>query len=68
MICFSMLIWWTFCGGRDRTTHFVISVIWSAVVVSRWVVATWGKKSYLKLSEISSIACMVYFKDGGMGV
>ena len=19
MICFSMLIWWTFCGGRDKS-------------------------------------------------
>ena len=40
MICFSLLIWWTFYGGRDRTLYyFVVIVIWSAVVVSGWVAA-----------------------------
>ena len=58
-----MLIWWILCGGRDRTPHFVIFIGWSDVVVSGWLVVAWGKKSYLGLAEISSIACLVYFKD-----
>ena len=65
MICFSMLIWWNFCGRRRRTPHFVIFVVWSVVVVSGRVVAPWDKNSYLGLAKISSIASLVYFKDGG---
>ena len=32
------------------------------------MVATWGEKSYLGLAEISSSACVVYFKDEGVGM
>ena len=49
---------------RDRTPHFVIFVVWSAVVVSWWVVAAWGKKSHLGLAEISSIGCLVGGRQG----
>ena len=56
---------WGEGGRRDRTPHFVIFVVWSAVVVSWWVVAAWGKKSHLGLAEISSIACLVHSGMGG---
>ena len=52
-------------GRRDRTPNFVIFVVWSAVVVSWWVVAAWDKKSHLGLAEISSIACLVHSGMGG---
>ena len=45
--------------------HYVTFIVWSAVVVSGWVVAAWGRKSYLEMAEMLSITCLVYFKDGG---
>ena len=45
--------------------HFVTFHVWSAVVVSGWVAAGWSRKSYLEMTEMSSITCLVYFKDGG---
>ena len=46
-------------------SHFVTFIVWSAVVVSGWVVAAWGRKSYLEMVEMSSITYLVHFKDGG---
>ena len=45
--------------GRDRTPHFVIFVVWIVLVVGRWVMVAWGKKSYLGPAEISSVAYLV---------
>ena len=63
MIFFSMMIWLTFCEksymGRDRTPDFVIFVVWIVLVVGRWVMVAWGKKSYLGPAEISSVAYLV---------
>ena len=44
---------------RDRAPHFVIFVVWSALVVGGWVVAAWGKKSYLGPAEISTTVYLV---------
>ena len=38
-------------GWTDRTLHFVILMVWSALVVGGWV-AAWGKTSYLELAKI----------------
>ena len=46
-------------GERERAPYFVIFVVWSALVVGGWVVAAWGKKSYLGSAEISSTVYLV---------
>ena len=38
--------------GGNRRSHFVILVVWSAQIVSEWVVVAWGRKSYLGPAEI----------------
>ena len=48
-------------AGRYRTPLF-ISIVWSALVLSRSVVRAWGRKSYLGSTEISSVVYLVKFK------
>ena len=55
-------------GRRDRGPHFVIFVVWSALIVNEWVVVAWGRKSYLGPDEISSFVYLVQFKDRGCRV
>ena len=45
--------------GRDRRPNFVIFVVWSALIVSRWVVVAWSRKSCLGPAEISSFVFLV---------
>ena len=45
--------------GRDRRPNFVIFVVWSALIVGRWVVVAWPRKSCLGPAEISSFAFLV---------
>ena len=51
-------------GGRDRRFNFVIFVVWSALIVGRLVVVTWGRKSCFRLAEISSLVFLALLKDG----
>ena len=50
--------------GEHRMPHFIF-VVWSALVVSGWVVAAWSRKSYLGLTETASVAYLVRLKDRG---
>ena len=45
--------------GRDRRPNFVIFVVWSALIVGRWVVVAWSRKSCLGPVEISSFVFLV---------
>ena len=47
-------------GGE--TEGLVIIVVWSALIVSRWVVVAWGRTFCLGLVEISSLVFLVLFK------
>ena len=54
---------------RGDTEHIIfIFVVWSALVVSGWVVAAWSRKSYLGLTETASVAYLVKLKDRGCRV
>ena len=53
-------------GWTDRTLHFVILMVWSALVVGGWV-AAWGKTSYLELAKIWYTVYLIWFKDRGGG-
>ena len=44
-------------GGE--TEGLVIIVVWSALIVSRWVVVAWGRMFCLGLVEISSLVFLV---------
>ena len=46
-------------GGETEGLIFVIFVVWSALIVGRWVVVVWTRKSYLLLAVF-----LVLFKDG----
>ena len=57
------------CGAaKDRRPYFVISVVWSAQIVSEWVLVARVRKSFLGPAEISSFVHLVQFKDGGCRV
>ena len=45
--------------GRDRRPNFVIFVVWSALIVGRWVVVAWSRKSCLGPAEISSFVFLI---------
>ena len=45
--------------GRDRRPNFVIFVVWSALIVGRWVVVARSRKSCLGPAEISSFVFLV---------
>ena len=49
-------------GRRDRRFNFVIFVVWSSLIVDRWLVVAWGENSFLRLAEISSLMFLVFFK------
>ena len=49
-------------GGRDRRSNFVIFVVWSVLIVGRWVVVAWGINSYLGLAEKESFVFLALFK------
>ena len=51
--------------GRDRRPHFVIVVVWKALIVGVCMVVAWGRKSYLAPVGISSFVFLIQFKDGG---
>ena len=40
-------------GGETEGLIFVIFVVWSALIFSRWLMVAWGKKSSFGLTEIS---------------
>ena len=46
-------------GLRERKPNFVIFVIRGALIVSRWMVVAWSRKSSLGLAEISSFVFLV---------
>ena len=48
----------------DRRFNFVIFVVWSAIIVGRWLVVAWGGNSCFSLAEISSLVFLVLFKEG----
>ena len=48
----------------DRRFNFVIFVVWSAIIVGRWLVVAWGGNSYFSLAGISSLVFVVLFKEG----
>ena len=50
---------------RDRRPHFVVVVVWKALIVGVCMVVAWGRKSYLAPVEISSSVFLIQFKDGG---
>ena len=54
-------------GGKHRMSHFIF-VVWSALVVSEWVVAAWSRKAYLGSAKISSVVYLIKFKDRGCRV
>ena len=45
--------------GKHGFGYFVIFVIRGALIVSRWMVVTWSRKSSLGLAEISSFVFLV---------
>ena len=45
--------------GKYRRPHFVVFVVWSALVVCQWVLVDWSRKSYLGPVEISSFVYLV---------
>lgn len=49
-----MLFWGM---GVSQMSHFIL-MGWSALVVGRWVVGAWCKKSYLGSAEMSSVVCV----------
>ena len=51
--------------GKDRRPHFVVVVVWKALIVGVCMVVAWGRKSYLAPVEISSSVFLIQFKDGG---
>ena len=58
-------------GGGGRGKHGKPNfnfVVWSALVVSEWVVAAWSRKAYLGPAEISSVVYLIKFKDRGCRV
>ena len=50
--------------GEDRRPHFVIFVVWKALIVLGCLVVAWGRESYLGPAEISCFVYLVQFKDG----
>ena len=50
---------------RDRRPHFVIFVVWEALIAGGCVVVAWSQKSYLRPAEISSFLVLVKFKNKG---
>ena len=50
-------------GRRDRRFNVVIFMVWSALIVGRWLVVAWGEKYCFGLAEISSLVLLVLFKD-----
>ena len=51
-------------GMRDRRFNFVIFLVWSALIVDKWLVVAWGEKSCFGMAEISSLMFLVLFKYG----
>ena len=54
--------------GRETRPDFVIFVVSSALIVGKWVVVAWSRKSWVELAEIISFVFQVLFKDGGCRV
>ena len=50
--------------GEDRRPHFVIFVVWKALIVLGCLLVAWGRKPYLGPAEISCFVYLVQFKDG----
>ena len=48
---------------RDRRFNFVIFVVWTAIIVDRWLVVAWGENSCFSPAEISSLVFLVLFKE-----
>ena len=47
----------------DRRFNFVIFVVWSALIVGRWLVEALCGKSCFMLAEISPLVFLVLFKE-----
>ena len=45
--------------GETEGLIFVIFVVWSALIFSRWLMVAWGKKSSFGLTEIFSVPGLV---------
>ena len=56
-----------FRSNENRRVNFLLFVVWSALVVDRWLVVAWTEKSCFVLAEISSLMCLVLFKDQTQG-
>ena len=56
-----------FRSNGNRRVNFLLFVVWSALVVDRWLVVVWTEKSCFVLAEISSLMCLVLFKDQAQG-
>ena len=46
-------------GVRKRKPNLIIFVIWSALIVDRWLVVAWNRMSCLGPAEISSFVSLV---------
>ena len=69
-ICFSFLLIWTFCEKpmeRSRRPNFVVFVVWSALIVGRWVVKVWGRRSCLGPAENASFVFLALFRHIVLG-
>ena len=55
-------------GERNRRPSFVIFVVWSDLIVGRWLVVVWSRRFCLEPVEVASFLFLVLFKDGGCRV
>ena len=56
-----------FRSNGNRRVNFLLFVVWSALVVDRWLVVAWTVKSCFVLAEISSLMFLILFKDQAQG-
>ena len=47
----------------DKRFNFVIFVVWSTIIVGRWLVVAWGGHSCFSLAEMSFLVFLVLFKE-----
>ena len=55
-------------GERNRRPSFVIFVVWSDLIVGRWLVVVWSRRFCLEPVEVASFLFLVLFKDWGCRV
>ena len=54
-------------GAEREGVILLIYVVWSTLIVDRWLVLAWGEKSCFGLAEISSLMWLILLKDGTQG-